>query len=528
MIDSPKIKSHGRYVELRATTSAPFKNMRVIGTLPGSDIKNVNTHIRHESPYSKLYTPIQLSQLKAICQDKFYVVQPTHGNYYKTVSSWDLKPDYHFVGDPGFAFGLVFFETFYRTLFSDCVAESEEICGLIDWTKSPGWPHTFYGFRSKAELVQVMSKTTFYNRTGYIPIWNVSGKLEFKAMADIEAGKIRLFQVPCYELLYSQLKFGKRISLGLMNFRWSAYGFNPYSGGFNTLAEKLLRHPWRGCYDVSGWDKFLPLLPYIYNILQKFIPPEHLEEFMWMAVNTAMCALKTTDGLVFLKDYGNPSGSGNTTRDNIFGHIIIFSAGLYRAYTQHVGCPPSYELVESQMVYLYGDDNVYSLDDEFQLMCDQKFLSEHLQMFGLKLKFFYGGLDCDLHTLSFLGATFKNLDGIWYPQYDIERIATTMVYEQARLSLSQHVGKAFTLMVMSYPSAAFEIFRNAYKNLLESKEIKNHLDDSAIKSYHLVGVPDNKSIQNFYTGSESEQIGSVFVFSHLPVNSLDMLGGLQN
>lgn len=484
--------------------------MQTIGELPTSVTKSVISNTinfrRHQSVYSSLYGSVNLQSLKEIAKDKFFVVVPTEANYYKTVSSWDVKPVYKYEGTEAHQFAMVFFDHFYSPIMRDCIASSEEICGYIDWTKSPGFPHTYFGFRTKEELVRALADTLFYDRTGTLPIWNVSGKIEFKALDDIKENKIRLFQIPSFELLYSQLKYGKRISLRLMNFEWSAYGFNPYSGGFNRLAEKLLRKPYRGCYDVSGWDKFLPLLKDIYSVLQKRcdIPENELEEFMWTVENTCRFCLRLRNGLVISKDYGNASGSGCTTRDNIFGHIIIFAAGLYSAYKRKNGEAPSFDLIRDQLVNLYGDDNVFSVDEEFSLMTDETFLSEHLGNYGLKLKFFFGGLNADLHTLSFLGASFKKMpSGLWYPMYDVERLATTMIYENDELTLSQHLGKAFTLMVMSRPTSGFVAFHNAYAALVKSDLVRNNLDDPSISAYAFVGSPSVADIDAFYTGNEA-------------------------
>jgi hypothetical protein len=444
--------------------------------------------------------------LEEIAGNTYFVVEPTESNYYKTVLSWDDKPEYTYNGEEGHIFGLEFFEHYYKSIMVDCIGTSEEICSLIDWTKSPGWPHTYFGFRTKEELVSALSQTMFSDRVGTLAIHNVAGKVEFKKLEEIEQDKIRCFQIPSFELLYSQLKFGKRISLRLMNFHWSYYGFNPYKGGFDKLANRLLLKQYRGCYDVSGWDKFLPLLPEIYAILKRNlgkISEEDLDEFMWCARYTCEFLLKTMNGNVFRKTYGNASGSGCTTRDNIFGHIIIFASGLYKAFVQKQGYSPHFSDVYDQLVSIYGDDNVYAVDEEFSYMCDKDFLSGHLSTYGLKLKFFFGGLNCDLHTLSFLGASFKWFNNRWYPLYDVERLATTMLYERNHLNLGQHLGKAFTLMVMSRPSDKFDVFYRAYETLVNSEKVQNNCDDPTVRRYASVGLPEISLIDAFYCGSES-------------------------
>jgi len=114
-------------------------------------------------------------------------------------------------------------------------------------------------------------------------------------------------------------------------------------------------------------------------------------------------------------------------------------------------------------------------------------------------------LDADLSTLSFLGASFKCIDGIYFPQYDIQRLATTMIYEKSSLTLGQHLSKAFTLMVMSRPSDEFMIFYEAYNHLVHSFEVCNS-NDPTTRGFAFVGLPEVSSIDAFYLGSESSNI----------------------
>jgi len=81
-----------------------------------------------------------------------------------------------------------------------------------------------------------------------------------------------------------------------------------------------------------------------------------------------------------------------------------------------------------------------------------------------------------------------------------------MVYEQNELSLAQHLGKAFTLMVMSYPTDHFEVFHTAYASLVNSDIVLRNQDDPMIRSYAFVGVPSVSSIIGFYTGSEADSL----------------------
>jgi hypothetical protein len=426
--------------------------MTIMGTLPSSDLRDGPLFRKPLSYFCFMYGPYE-EELKQLAGNTFSYVIPRPSNVGATINSFDLKPTCSYQGNPSHTFGVSFLSRFYGNLMSDCVAPPEEVAEYIDWTKSPGWPWTYLGIRTKAEFLHHFRTNEF--DPNQVPIWNMSGKQEAKEHSDILQNKIRVFIIPPIQLLWSQIKFGKRVSLATKMFHWSYYGFNPYNGGFNRLARNLLSKRWRGCYDVSGWDKFLPILPDVFRVLEKrgSIPAEYLPEFLWMVKNTVDFLSRCPNGHILRRGYGNPSGSGTTTRDNIFAHVIIFAAGLHKAYYAKAGDYPNSNLVFDQVVALFGDDNVFSVDDEFSEICNPEFLSEHLMSYGLKLKFFHGGLDADLSVLSFLGAQFKNINGYWYPHYDVVRIATSMVYDQNKLNLEQHICKAFTLTVMAHPTA---------------------------------------------------------------------------
>lgn len=482
--------------------------MVVIGTLPSSDLRHGPLYRRPVSKFCHMYGSYE-TELKVLAGDTFAYVIPRPSNVGATISSFDNKPSCTYMGSSSHNFGLLFLSNVYGGLMSNCVAGPEEVSEYIDWTKSPGWPWTYLGLRTKQEFIQHF-KTVVFNPDS-VPVWNMSGKMEAKEHEDILLNKIRVFIIPPIQLLWSQIKFGKRISLATKMFHWSYYGFNPYSGGFNRLAQRLLTKRWRGCYDVSGWDKFLPILSDVFRIVESCssIPEDLLPEFRWMVKNTVDFLSRSPNGHVLRRGYGNPSGSGTTTRDNIFAHIIIFAAGLFKAHLVKVGCEPSLNFVFQQAVALFGDDNVFSVDDEFSEICNPSFLSEHLMSYGLKLKFFHGGLDADLSVLSFLGAHFKNINGYWYPHYDVVRMATSMVYDQNKLNLEQHICKAFTLTVMAHPTADRDLFRSAYKQLLQNQLVIQDNSDT-IRSFKVVGLPTLSEVDSFYKSFESSRKFEVF------------------
>lgn len=423
------------------------------------------------------------------------------------MNSWDEMPNYTFHNDESYKWAVQFFECVYGPILSDSIVrDSEILMSWVDWTKAPGfdWSPTY---KRKKDIPPTILWNEFVHYRG-TAIYNVAGKVEYCSKEDRESHKIRLFQIPPVELLLGQLKFGKQISLKIMGYHWSAYGFNPFMGGFPTLARSLLTKPRRGCYDVSGWDKFIPLMHTLYSSLSKFMKFSSTQEedhWKWVMKNTVAYFFKSDDGRVFLKRYGNASGTGVTTRDNIFMHVILFSSALFAAYLQKNGSCPDWALVASQTVYLFGDDNIFSVDHEFSLVCDIDFMTNHYSKFGLKIKFLYTSNTEDLSPLSFLGANIIRKNGSYLPQYDIVRLATSVLYDAEPLDLEQYVGKVHVLFVMSYPSEHHGIFREAYTQLLNSHLVLES-DNLGVISYRSEGVPTEYELHSFYTGLESTSV----------------------
>lgn len=283
-------------------------------------------------------------------------------------------------------------------------------------------------------------------------------------MANILAGKCRLFVIPELLLCDKQLEFGKLISLRMKGFRWSAYGFNPYSGGTNKLAHRLLSKRYRFFYDISGWDKYLRLLPHIYKILKKHSgyaswTKREQREFDWMVDNTVDMFCVMYDGSVYRKPYGNGSGSGTTTRDNIFAHVIIMATMLYAAYHDKFGKCPSSAQVEEQIINLFGDDSVCAVDEDFDHITAD-FAARIFGMFGMTLKFFYGGLDYPIEEMEFLGFKFKDIGNKQFvPLYNEKRLAAGLMYEGVNSNSRESIlSKTFVLVFMSFPCASHKLF----------------------------------------------------------------------
>jgi hypothetical protein len=259
-------------------------------------------------------------------------------------------------------------------------------------------------------------------------------------------------------------------------------------------------------YDVSGWDKFFPLLGDIFDFIRfnQNIPDYLKKNYEWMCLNTAEFLFKTPHGFVFEKNYGNPSGSGTTTRDNILGHVVILASALIECYYLKYGSYPTDALLNEQIIALFGDDSVISLDEEFDYILKEDYLKNHMAKYGLKLKFLYGGLDYPIEKMQFLGFTFQKIGDSYYPRYDIQRLCSSVLYENGRNSSREaYTSRLFIIMIMSYPTEHFALLNRAFRNWCSHLNSLNVTLSPTEISFVAMESITVETIQHLYLGWES-------------------------
>lgn len=498
-------KLHPKYSE--------FTNMKFLGTVPtGCNLKHKLPYIRDFSMYNQYLGSNERKMISEVAGDKFYLSVPNLENVEFSISTFENRPPVNF-RDIFHQRALSYLDVSYRSICVDPISTSEEITTYIDYSRSCGYPANHFGYKNKRELMLDRQFQSWFHAGHHlreIPIWSVCPKEEFKDKQDLINNKIRLFTIPPYPLLYEQLRFGKKISERLKNFKWSAYGFNPYSGGAHRLAQRLLLKRIRLFYDVSGWDKYFPLLSDVFDFIRhnSIIPDFLIPNFQWMCENTMKYVFKTPHGTVFEKDYGNPSGSGTTTRDNILGHVIILASALIECYYIKYGVYPEMSLISEQIIYLFGDDSVISLDEEFDHILSDGYLASHMAKYGLKLKFLYGGLDYPIEQMQFLGFTFKKIGDYYYPLYDVQKLFTSILYKNGRNdSREAYTSRLFIIMLMSYPDQQnYKIAQRAYQNWCKYLTTHHESLTPTEISYIEMGSLQDSDIQNMFLGLESSSI----------------------
>lgn len=502
-----------------------FKKHNVVGLLPKAGNMAKHMYSRNLSPlFCKYKHKNSINLLKTLAGDKFATVKATQENVDKTILSWDKygPNDATFQKDLKTELEIAkeFFKFEYGSLFEDLVADTDEIINSFDMNKSPGFPGTQQGIRSKKEYFDKdISKQMEALRHILPVIYNGVPKVEVKDMVDILERKIRLFCVSPAHYLYFQKKFTLRLSERFKLYKWSAYGINLYSSGADKLCRSLLPFWARFCYDISGWDKFIPLMSVIYDIQRDLMKAndiyfDYAQDFEWVVDNLVSMLIRLPNGEVLNKKLGNPSGSGSTTLDNIRMHIILFTTILCAAYFEKSGSYPTLTSLAEQLACIYGDDIIGGVMEEYSLFVNREWLSKKLKMFNLELKFLFINTshfgderdfldDQTQKPLSFLGATFKIKKGIFIPCYDINRLAHSCCYDLKKLELPGYLSKIMTLTMMSYGSDHFDDFLHFFKTYCRLPEVVSSLDPTIKSIREIAYVLDEESVHSFYSGFES-------------------------
>jgi hypothetical protein len=163
---------------------------------------------------------------------------------------------------------------------------------------------------------------------------------------------------------------------------------------------------------------------------------------------------------------------------------------------------PDRSLIAAQIVRVFGDDSILSLDMEFRRILDDGFLAGIFARFGMKLKYLYGGVDYPIDKMQFLGFTFTQVSGHWFPLYDVVRLATSYCYESVTPCDREGLtSKLFTLTLMSFPSPEYENFKSAYKQHLLWLTRQDRLTIVEQK-YLSIGNLSNNELLALYLGTE--------------------------
>lgn len=422
-------------------------------------------------------------------------------NVMKSIRKMAQPPSWAWESDPRFWKAVALFNTYKQVAFTVTTLSHEETMYRLIYDKSAGY--TWYcdmvrRCKDKGEAIS-HEKWIELIESYETPFWMISPKEdEFKPIEELIDGKIRTFIIPPVNLLYWQLRLFANQNEAMKGHLWSAYGMNPFGGGVNRLAQGLLKFPFRGCMDWSGYDRLLPFMKYIYEtrvqhlLLLDDIPEDRVQ---WVIDNTVCSYLIDPEGDVFYKWWGNNSGSANTTCDNIsVGELLNIYAMVCIDESTTLD-----DLANEVEFHLFGDDEEHSCTYRYRLLCDPDFMKSFAKSIGMEIKFLHGGENYPLEKMSFLGYKYRCVNGFWIPRFDDDKILFSLIHTYKSLTLDQYVCKIYSLVMLSFGTDVFPITCRFYSDLLNS--VKNSTNP-VIKSFVMKGVPTPSYLFSFYTSCE--------------------------
>lgn len=443
--------------------------------------------------------PKKLQRVLAAQAGEFYRVIGTKSSVEKSIKKMDQKPCYDFVRDPLYDTAVEFVhDMFYDSFKSFRQYGTEEILRDMNLRAAAGVPWIKYGFKKKGDVYSSPSACSAMLDAPFRslpPVWKMAARTQWYPAKKLDANDVRTFIVPPVELVHYCKMIYQYQNEAMKGVFWSAYGFNPYNGGTNILANKLLRLWLKFCYDVVGWDRLLSNMDDVYYIRNLFIPEEFRPIMDWVTLNTINSFILHPDGHIFRKAWGNNSGSGNTTNDNIIAHCIILVFCFYKLFNGDV------EMVKRCCAALFGDDNVGAIPK-----CDitpdslESVFRDTFSLFGLKLDPFLATFD--IEELEFLGFRFQSTPQGYVPRYPIGRLLASFCYAIEKQTTGAAISKAWTLTVMAAadPSDVFDYMSTALKQYFIS-----FCNDPCptVQGYIALGVPTRAECINFCLGLES-------------------------
>jgi len=305
----------------------------------------------------------------------------------------------------------------------------------------------------------------------HIPIWSVNDKKEFLPTEEVRNGKLRTTFAPDVVFLAHQKVFtteaNHRMQLRWDDFvnEWSRYGMCKQYNGFNRL---FLAHAVFDIHltgDGSGWDRVIPLLPYVWALREEFLMLDESTKpyFRYVAQNTCFPIVGIPDGTMYQRSIGNVSGSDSTTTDNTIAHIIVtYFFLILAAIRAGKAIPSRASLLENSRVSLYGDDSFDSLNSQFFAIPGESpeetraGITEAYNLaynsFGIVVKptqFSY--VTGKPHGLEFLGSTSLYQNGSYYPVPRLAKLCTSMTQTMCAKTHLQLCSTIFSLYDLTAP-----------------------------------------------------------------------------
>ncbi|UHK03192.1 MAG: RNA-dependent RNA polymerase [Hangzhou astrovirus 1] len=292
---------------------------------------------------------------------------------------------------------------------------------------SPGLPFMVTGYASKASVAGAYTMRELCDSgweqilRGDIPIYEFAKTEPIKREKDVRTIMCYPFHVHC-ALLEKLLAFSEVVkTLPQCKIGWSKWRL-----GVQDLCNSLDR---TYCFeaDAKRFDAALPncIVRLILDVYFSLWPPGTIEPNEVDALCDSIVSgfVFSSNGQVYYKTGGNPSGNPVTTELNTAVHLALWVLAYYRKHSTLDG-------FDDMVLYLYGDDVIGSNNGEL--------LPAELQTLLHDMPVKYPPESCKVSNnpegLTFLGCVFYRLPGftfwLWKPGKPNKMLATLMYTEK--------------------------------------------------------------------------------------------------
>lgn len=498
---------HESFMSKVVDSTTHYSNFELIGKHPAPKYPDL---VNYEMPLSNLSVFIDLSDqewLKSISGD-FVISKSTNRTLDLSVRKMDVLPIYEYMFDPDFDRAYDFVSEMYSSALTATPWNVEETLEDLDLSKASGAIYTASGYRTKADLVSdgFIPELLNLNITAFRPIWKASGKVELRDRSKYVVDESqRTFIIEPFESLFHRKRLFGQQNHNLKNVGWSSYGFNPYDGGVNRLGHKLSHFRRKMEWDAVKWDRRIPHMREVCALRTTHLMDNDDGFLPWVVDSLCDSVVLLPNGDLIFKSWGNNSGSGTTTGDNILAMNIIIAHAIYRVHRAHGKKPPHFSVILKSCFYAtFGDDVVGGDNFEFSDEAMYSFFLSTFHLYGIELDPLV--ITNNVEDLHFLGFRFKNLGGSYIPEYNLGRIVSSFYQDSEKATLSGEFSKMTSLMLLSagHGQVVFDRLRSIVLDVLTSCRSKE------LDTYRLYELPTFEQTINWYLGHEGS--GSCFLF----------------
>lgn len=270
-------------------------------------------------------------------------------------------------------------------------------------------------------------------------LWTSMGKSnEILPVLKVVNGECRtLIYPPLHFLVLQGMFFDDLDDLLKSGWFWSAYGFNPYSGGYDELYRMLENFKYKHKGDIKKMDRSLEthLTLRAYRLRRRV--STHPEDPRWDYIIDKMAnkMVVLPNGLIFVTPRV-ASGSRDTTSTNTLVHMGAQLYHIIRMYNK-VGCPVYISFIRrNNFAKDYSDDHVAA--------SNHKFISSYVHrrksyaQLGLELKAEEDLVIEEMETeFGFLGGLPIKINGHYYPLYNGDKIIDSLTYDLSNLNTEE-------------------------------------------------------------------------------------------